>query len=53
MFIVPLVIVFILVYFGTTSKDLTAFLQRRAAAVKLGMTALFGLLTVWLLTLII
>lgn len=53
MFIVPLIIVFVLVYFGTTSKDLTAFLQRRAAAVKLGMTLLFGLLTVWLVTLIV
>lgn len=51
MFIVPLVVVFVLVYFGTTSKDLTAFLQRRAAMVKLGMTALFGVLAVWLVTL--
>lgn len=48
MFIVPLVVVFILAYYGTTSKDLTAFLQRRAAAVKLGMTVLFVSLAVWL-----
>lgn len=48
MFIVPLVVVFILAYYGTTSRDLTAFLQRRAAAVKLGMTVLFVSLAVWL-----
>ncbi len=48
MFIVPLVVVFIMAYYGTTSKDLTAFLQRRAAAVKLGMTLLFVSLAVWL-----
>ncbi len=48
MFIVPLVVVFILAYYGTTSRDLSAFLQRRAAAVKLGMVILFTSLAVWL-----
>ncbi len=52
MFIVPLVVVFVLVYFGTTSKDLGNFLQQRAAAVKLGMALLFTVLTGWLVTLV-
>lgn len=41
LFILPLVVVFVLAYYGTASKQLTRFLQRRAAAVKLGMTLLF------------
>ena len=48
LFILPLVIVFVLAYFGTGSKQLTRFLQRRAAMVKLGMAALFIALAVWL-----
>lgn len=48
LFILPLVVVFILAYRGTGSKQLTRFLQRRAAAVKLGMTLLFAALAVWL-----
>ena len=36
LFILPLVVVFILVYYGTGSKQLTRFLQQRAAMVKLG-----------------
>jgi cytochrome c biogenesis protein CcdA len=48
MFILPLVAVFLLVYFGTTSQQLTGWMQRRAAAVKLGMAVLFLLLAAWL-----
>ncbi|NMC80931.1 MAG: hypothetical protein GYA59_16330, partial [Chloroflexi bacterium] len=48
LFILPLVVVFILAYYGTTSKDLTRFLQRHAAAVKLGMVILFLSLASWL-----
>jgi cytochrome c biogenesis protein CcdA/glutaredoxin len=48
MFILPLIVVFILAYFGTTSKDLTVFLHKRAAAVKLGMAVVFASLAVWL-----
>jgi len=48
LFIVPLAVVFVLAYFGTTSKDLTAFLQQRAASVKLGMMILFITLAAWL-----
>jgi cytochrome c biogenesis protein CcdA len=48
LFILPLVMVFILVYYGTGSKQLTRFLQRRAATVKLGMALLFAALAAWL-----
>jgi cytochrome c biogenesis protein CcdA/thiol-disulfide isomerase/thioredoxin len=49
LFILPLVVVFILAYFGTTSKELTKFLHKHAAAVKIGMAALFFILAAWLL----
>ena len=48
LFILPLVVVFVLAYYGTTSKDLTHFLQKRAAAVKIGMALLFFALAGWL-----
>ena len=48
MFIVPLVIVFVLAYYGTTSKELTNFLKKHAAAVKIGMAIVFLLLAIWL-----
>jgi len=48
LFILPLVVVFILAFFGTTSKELTGFLQKHAPAVKIGMTLLFLALAVWL-----
>jgi hypothetical protein len=48
LFILPLVVVFILAYYGTGSKQLTKFLQQRAATVKLGMTLLFAALGTWL-----
>jgi len=48
LFILPLVVVFILAYYGTGSKQLTRFLQRRAATVKLGMALLFAALATWL-----
>ena len=49
LFILPLVIIFILVYFGTTSKDLTNFFKRRAASVKFAMGIVFIALGGWLL----
>jgi len=49
LFILPLVVVFVLVYRGTGSKQLTAFLQRNAAWVKLGLAALFATLAGWLI----
>jgi cytochrome c biogenesis protein CcdA/glutaredoxin len=48
LFILPLVVVFILAYYGTGSKQLTDFLQQRAAVVKLGMAFLFAALGSWL-----
>jgi len=48
MFIAPLVVVFMLAFRGTTSKQLTHFLQVRAATVKLAMSALFFALAGWL-----
>lgn len=49
LFIVPLAVVFVLAYYGTGSKQLTRFLEERAAAVKLGLTVLFAALASWLL----
>jgi len=40
MFIVPLVVIIVLAYYGLSSQQLAAFLQRRAAVVKLA-TAIF------------
>lgn len=49
LFIAPLVVVFVLVWYGTTgAKQLTNFLQRHAATVKLGMALLFTGLAAWL-----
>jgi len=48
MFIVPLVVVFALVYFGTTSYQLGLFLRRHTATVKLGTACLFLALAGWL-----
>jgi len=49
LFILPLIVVFILAYFGTSSKDLTRFLQKHAAVVKIGLGILFFALGLWLL----
>jgi len=48
MFILPLIGVFLLVYFGTTSQQLIDWMTRRAAGVKLGTSVLFLLLAGWL-----
>lgn len=47
-FILPLGIVFALTYFGTTSLQLGVFLQKRAAAIKLGTALVFLALAGWL-----
>jgi len=49
LFILPLMVVFILAYYGTTSKELTGFLQKHAGVVKIGMAVLFFALAVWLI----
>jgi cytochrome c biogenesis protein CcdA len=48
LFILPLVVIFVLVYYGTTSRDLTKFLQERAALVKFIMGIIFIALGGWL-----
>ncbi|MBC7235186.1 MAG: hypothetical protein H5T69_05050, partial [Chloroflexi bacterium] len=49
MFILPLIGVFLLVYYGTTSEQLIGWMQKHAATVKLGMATLFVLLAGWLI----
>ena len=48
MFILPLVVVFVLACLGTTSEQLSQFINRRAATVKLATAGLFVLLAGWL-----
>ena len=48
LFILPLVVVFILAFYGTSSADLKNSLERHAASVKLGMVILFLGLGSWL-----
>ncbi len=48
LFVLPLVVVFVLVYMGTTSLQLTGWLRRHAKETKLALTILFTLLAVWL-----
>ncbi len=50
MFVLPLVVVFLLAYFGTTSQQLGRFINRRAATIKLATAGLFLLLAGWLVT---
>jgi len=47
-FILPLVVIFLLAYFGTTSQQLGQFINRRAATIKLATAGLFLLLAGWL-----
>jgi cytochrome c biogenesis protein CcdA len=48
LFVAPLVVVFVLTYYGTGAKQYSDFLQRRASSVKLGMSLLFLALGAWL-----
>ncbi len=48
MFVVPLIIVFGVTYFGTSSQDLTRVFQENAGTVKLLTALLFALLGGWL-----
>jgi len=47
-FVLPLLVVFLLAYFGTTSQQLGQFINRRAATIKLATAGLFLLLAGWL-----
>jgi cytochrome c biogenesis protein CcdA len=49
MFIVPLIVVFILAFYGTSSKQFTDFLRKHAGAVKIGMAVVFLILATWLI----
>jgi len=49
MFILPLVVVFVLVYFGTTSQQLSMLIHRHMAKVKLATAGLFLLLAAWMI----
>jgi len=49
MFILPLVVIFLLVYFGTTSQQLTAWMKKHAATVKIVMAVFFVILAAWLI----
>jgi cytochrome c biogenesis protein CcdA/glutaredoxin len=48
LFIAPLVVVFVLAYYGTGARQFSSFLQQRASTVKLGMSLLFLGLGGWL-----
>jgi cytochrome c biogenesis protein CcdA len=48
MFILPLVVVFVVVHFGTTSKQLGFLMHRHTAKVKLATAGLFLLLAGWM-----
>jgi cytochrome c biogenesis protein CcdA len=48
LFVLPLVVVFVLAYYGTGAKQFSRFLQQRASTVKLGMSVLFLALGSWL-----
>ena len=52
-FILPLVVVFGLAYFGTTSERLGIFINRRTATIKLGTALLFLVLTGWLVAMLV
>ena len=51
-FILPLVVVFGLAYFGATSDQLGIFINRRTATIKLGTALLFLVLAGWLLAML-
>jgi len=49
MFILPLVVVFLLAHFGTTSRQLSLLFHRHLAKIKLATAALFVVLAGWML----
>ncbi|HDQ72350.1 MAG TPA: hypothetical protein ENN19_09670 [Chloroflexi bacterium] len=53
MFILPLVLVFVMAYYGTTSEELGLFVHRQMASIKLVTAGLFILLASWLIATII
>ena len=49
MFIAPLILVFLLALLGTTSRDFSAFMQKRFGLIRIGMALLFAGLGVFLI----
>lgn len=49
MFILPLVVIFILTFYGTTSLQFSRFLRTKAATVRLLTALLFAILGAWLI----
>ncbi len=52
-FILPLLVVFALAYFGTSSERLGEFINKHTTTIKLATAALFIVLAVWLIILLI
>lgn len=48
MFVAPLIGIFLLVYYGTTSHQLNSWMTKHAATVKLGTAVLFLIMAGWL-----
>ena len=53
MFILPLVVIFILTFYGTTSLQFSRFLRTKAATVRLLTALLFAILGAWLIVVLI
>ena len=52
LFVAPLVAVFLLAYWGTTSERLAIFVNRRTGAIKLATAGLFLLLGAWMVAML-
>jgi len=52
LFVTPLVIVFLLAYWGTASEQLGQFINRRTGAIKLATGGLFLLLGAWMVAML-
>jgi hypothetical protein len=53
MFVLPLVVVFVLAYFGTTSQQLGVLIHRHTSKIKLATAGLFFLLAGWMVVTLI
>ena len=52
LFVLPLVVVFVLAYWGTTSERLGQFVNKRTGVIKLATAGLFILLGVWMVAML-
>jgi len=52
LFVLPLVVVFVLAYWGTTSERLGQFVNKRTVVIKLATAGLFILLGAWMVTML-